>query len=285
MRQYVGLLEKMRGQLDEQGQVSYRLILGKEEIELNPLLGKQLSLQCEGVIHCVACKRLIKKSFQQGYCFPCTQTLAQCDICIVRPELCHHRHGTCREPAWGETHCMQSHYVYLANASGLKVGITKGSNMPYRWIDQGAAEALPILEVKNRYVSGLVEVLFKKKVADKTNWRKMLQGKPDSIDLIAMRDQLLSQLSVELDALQAQFSEKIVNFMSEAKVLRFHYPVLEYPITIKKADFNDQGILNARLLGIKGQYLIFDQGVMNVRNLLGHQISLSLEGIELETLE
>jgi len=180
---------------------------------------------------------------------------------------------------------MQSHYVYLANASGLKVGITRGSNIPYRWIDQGAAEALPILEVKDRYVSGLVEVLFKKQVADKTNWRKMLQGEPAAIDLIAVREQLFGQLNAELEQLQSQFAGKAFTLLPEAKVLQFRYPVLEYPSTIKKADFNEQGVLSAKLLGIKGQYLLFDCGVINVRNLAGHQLGLSVKGTELRTLE
>ncbi|MDF2690884.1 MAG: hypothetical protein K0S29_739 [Gammaproteobacteria bacterium] len=271
--QYVGQLNKMLGSVDQDAKVRYSLLLGNEQIALHDLLDAELSLSLNGMIHCVACSRPIKKSFQQGYCFPCTQALAQCDICIVRPELCHHRHGTCREPTWAEKHCMQSHYVYLANASGLKVGITRGSNIPNRWIDQGAAEALPIFEVKNRYLSGLVEVLFKTEVADKTNWRKMLQGEPEPIDLLAARDLILSKL--DLKPLQSEFGAEALTYLDNAKVLQFRYPVLRYPTTIKKAEFDEQGILKAKLLGIKGQYLLLDKGVINVRNLAGHHLSLA----------
>ncbi|MDO8953250.1 MAG: DUF2797 domain-containing protein [Gammaproteobacteria bacterium] len=272
--QRAGQFKKMLGQMDDQGQVSYSLVLGEDRLELNALIGKSISLHLNGVIHCLACNRSVKKSYQQGYCFPCTQTLAQCDICILRPELCHYRKGTCREPSWGESHCLKSHFIYLANSSGIKVGITRGTNIPTRWIDQGASQALPILEVKERYMSGLVEVLFKSEVADKTNWRKMLQGNPESVDLLALRDQLFAKLQPELHKLDAQFNGQALTYLPEAKVLEFHYPVVEYPTSIKKADFDEQGVLNATLLGIKGQYWLFDRGVMNMRNLLGQHLSV-----------
>lgn len=275
MWQRAGQVKKLRGQINQQGQVSYTLVLDNEEVPLQSLLGKPLTLSLSGIIHCIACNRTIKKSYQQGYCFPCTQTLAQCDICIIKPELCHHRHGTCREPEWAEQHCLQSHYVYLANASGIKVGITRGSNIPTRWIDQGASQALPVLEVKDRYTSGLVEVLFKTEVADKTNWRKMLQGQPEMLDLVELRDRLLTKLEPELQKLEAHRT-KTINVLQHATVLEFHYPVLEYPTAVKKAEFNQQGILQARLLGIKGQYFILDQGVINIRNLVGEHLTVSL---------
>jgi hypothetical protein len=272
--QRAGQLKKLLGHVDEAGQVSYTLILDHEEIPLVPLIGKCLRFYHNGIIHCIACNRPIKKSFQQGYCFPCTQTLAQCDICIVRPELCHHRHGTCREPEWGEIHCMQDHYVYLANASGLKVGITRGSNIPNRWIDQGAAQALPIIRVKDRYVSGLVEVLFKQEVADKTNWRKMLQSEPEAIDLMAKRDELLLKLEASLEQINQQSGSQVLTILDQAKALSLRYPVKQYPMTIKKLDFDDNGTFSGKLLGIKGQYLLFDKGVVNVRNLVGQHLSM-----------
>lgn len=283
--QRAGQLKKLHGRVDMQGNVSYSLELGSEFIELNPFVGKHIRLEHNGIIHCIACNRPIKKSFQQGYCFPCTQTLAQCDICIVRPELCHYRHGTCREPGWGEQHCMQSHYVYLANASGIKVGITRGSNIPMRWIDQGASQALPIIEVKDRYVSGLVEVLFKKHIADKTNWRKMLQGEPESVDLAALRDELFLKLESDFIELEAKFDHKVIEYLPKSNSLHFSYPVSQYPTTIKKAEFNTEGILEAKLLGIKGQYWILDTGVMNIRNIVGQHISLQCESNEMETVK
>jgi len=163
--------------------VHYHLPIGDEKLPLNPLIGSFISLSSLGEINCVACGRKTSKSFNQGYCYPCFQSLAQCDSCIVKPEQCHYFKGTCREPDWGQSHCLQDHYVYLANSSGLKVGITRGTQIPTRWMDQGATQALPIYRVKNRLISGLVEVALKQHVADKTHWQRMLKGEPQPVDL------------------------------------------------------------------------------------------------------
>src|SRR5690606_38712899 len=113
--------------------------------------------------------------------------------------------GTCREPLWAELNCHQPHVVYLANSSGLKVGITRGTQVPTRWVDQGAVQALPIIGVQTRLQSGLVETLLKQHVADRTNWRAMLKGGIAEIDLPAERDRLLTLCRDELQALQQRF--------------------------------------------------------------------------------
>src|SRR5690554_6351011 len=164
-----GSIRKMLGTLDEP--VRYALPLGDEQLPLNDLLGRTIRLEALGEIRCQHCNRLTKKSYSQGFCFPCMKKLAQCDLCIVSPERCHYEQGTCREPAWGEQFCMTDHIVYLANSSGLKVGITRASQIPTRWIDQGASQALPIMRVATRQQSGMVEDLLRQQVADKTNWR------------------------------------------------------------------------------------------------------------------
>lgn len=125
-----GSLRKMRSALAET--VAYALPVGDCDVPLNALLGRRITLQYLGQIHCVHCGRRTNKSFSQGYCYPCFQKLAACDSCIVSPEKCHYAAGTCREPAWGEQHCLQPHVVYLANSSGLKVGITRGTQVPTR---------------------------------------------------------------------------------------------------------------------------------------------------------
>ena len=113
--------------------VEYGLPVGKFVVPMNPLVGKFISLHFKGVINCIHCGRKTSKSFAQGYCFPCMRSLAECDSCIVRPETCHFDEGTCRDEAWAQEHCMQDHFVYLANSSGIKVGITRGSQIPTRW--------------------------------------------------------------------------------------------------------------------------------------------------------
>ena len=169
-----GQIEKMGSRLAEP--VQYHLPIGDEAVALNPLLGRRLALNYAGVITCIACGAKTKRSFSQGYCYPCCMRLAQCDLCVLKPETCHYHLGTCREPEWGEQHCMIPHFVYLANASGLKVGITRTSQVPTRWIDQGATQALAILKVRTRRQSGLMETALKQYVADKTNWQAMLKG-------------------------------------------------------------------------------------------------------------
>src|SRR5690625_1150681 len=108
----------------------YALPLGEESVPLNPFLGQEVRLQFRGAIHCIHCGRKSSKSFNQGYCYPCFRSLARCDTCIVRPELCHYFEGTCREPEWGDAHCMIPHIVYLANSTGTKVGITRHTQLP-----------------------------------------------------------------------------------------------------------------------------------------------------------
>ena len=167
---YSGNIQKMHTQLNDV--VDYQLSVGDALVNMNSLIGHNINMQFDGLINCIACGRKTSKSFNQGYCYPCMRSLAQCDSCIVKPELCHFAAGTCREPEWGLQHCMRDHYVYLANSSGLKVGITRGTQIPTRWMDQGASQALPIFRVKDRLTSGLVEVILKAHVADKTSWQR-----------------------------------------------------------------------------------------------------------------
>ena len=172
-----GTLRKMRTQPGPP--VGYRLPVGEQEVALNPLLGKNPAphIFWGDSVRLPAGARP-KRVFNQGYCYPCFQSLAQCDICIVKPELCHYEQGTCREPAWGEAHCMQPHYVYVANTSGLKVGITRGSQIPTRWLDQGAVQALPIFRLQSRYQAGLLEVMFQGAYGRSHELAAYAQGRP-----------------------------------------------------------------------------------------------------------
>ncbi|MGH8464909.1 MAG: DUF2797 domain-containing protein, partial [Pseudomonas sp.] len=176
-----GSISKMSARLDAPV-VQYAFRLGELEVPVNPLIGKTLRLEYLGAIHCSHCGRKTKTSFSQGYCYPCMTKLAQCDVCIMAPEKCHYDQGTCREPAWGEQFCMTDHVVYLANSSGIKVGITRATQVPTRWIDQGARQALPIMRVATRQQSGLVEDLLRSQVADRTNWRALLKGEAEALD-------------------------------------------------------------------------------------------------------
>jgi len=259
---------------DHVAPISYRLPIGDSLIGLNELIGERIRLSFKGVINCIYCGRKTNKSFSQGYCYPCMKKLARCDSCIVSPEKCHYDQGTCREPEWGEQHCMRMHYVYLANSSGLKVGITRGENIPKRWIDQGAVQALPIATVATRYQSGLLETLFKQHVADKTNWRTMLKGGNALIDLAAERDKLVAECKTEIEALQERFGLQAIQLCDVSDSYEFDYPVQEYPTKIVSHNLDKNPDLEGVLMGVKGQYLILDCGVINIRKYTGYQAEL-----------
>ena len=265
-----GHLRKMMTSLESP--VQYHLPLDDERILLNDYIGKTISLSYTGEIHCIACGRKTNKSFNQGYCYPCFQSLAACDMCIMKPETCHYHLGTCREPEWAEQHCMQSHYVYLANSSGIKVGITRGSQIPTRWIDQGASQALPIFRVSNRLLSGKLEVAIKSHVSDRTDWRKMLKAKPESIDLRSKRDELLFAAEAEIQTIQLEHEDEVELLQDEEQV-ELEYPVDNYPEKVKSVNFDKTPVFEGVLQGIKGQYLILDAGVMNIRKFAGYQVS------------
>jgi len=254
--------------------VQYALPLGEERVPMNALIGQELTLQYTGEIHCVNCGRKTNKSFNQGYCFPCMQTLAECDSCLIKPELCHYHEGTCREPAWGEEHCFQDHFVYLANTSGLKVGITRQTNVPARWMDQGATQALPIYKVRDRLTSGLVEVILKQHVADKTAWQRMLKGVPEDIDLLHARDRLQHECQQEISEVLNNHGDDAVQFLANDQIIAINYPVTSYPDKVKALNLDKTAEISGTLLGIKGQYLILDSGVLNVRKFSGYKIRL-----------
>jgi len=255
--------------------VSYALPIGEQILPLNDWLGRTVRLQALGPIHCSHCGRRTKKSYSQGFCYPCMIKLARCDTCIMSPEKCHYEQGTCREPAWGEQFCMTDHIVYLANSSGLKVGITRASQVPTRWIDQGASQALPIIRVANRRQSGLVEDLLRAQVADKTNWRALLRGEPEPVDMLAARDRLLDGAQPGLLALQAEFGLQAIQPL-DAAVVDITYPVLEYSPKPQSANLDKEPVLEGTLLGIKGQYLMLDTGVINIRKYSSYTLSVSV---------
>ena len=272
--EFSGNIQKLVTSLEQS--VQYQLPIGDDLIAINPFIGKTLTLSFLGEINCIACGRKTNKSFNQGFCYPCFQSLAQCDSCIVKPELCHYFEGTCREPAWGEQHCLQDHYVYLANSSGTKVGITRGSQIPTRWMDQGASQALPIFRVKNRLLSGLVEVALKQHVADKTHWQRMLKGIPEAVDLAAKRDELLETCAEELNTIVEQYDNDAITPLINETAININYPVDEYPSKVKSLNFDKTPEITGVLMGIKGQYLIFDTGVLNIRKFSGYKVQLKI---------
>jgi len=251
--------------------VSYQMAVGDARVPLNELIGRQVRFDFDGVIRCIHCDRVTKKSFNQGYCYPCFRKLAACDSCIMSPEKCHYHLGTCREPEWGEANCMIEHVVYLANSSGLKVGITRGTQIPTRWIDQGAVEAIPMFRVATRHLSGLVEVACKAHVADRTNWRAMLRGDVPELDLVQERQRILGLIEEDIAALREEHGQDAIRSVDE-QGFDLSFPVQVWPEKIKTHNLDKIPEAEGILEGIKGQYLILDTGVINIRKFTGYEV-------------
>ena len=262
----------MKGQLikmktDLMDKVNYHLTLGDETIHLNDYLGRRLEFEFTGVIQCIRCGRVTKKSFAQGYCYPCFVSAPETSECVLRPELCQAHEGVSRDMKWSEEHCLQDHIVYLAVASGLKVGVTRSSQVPTRWIDQGAWKAIPLARTPNRYIAGLIEVSLKAHMNDKTNWRRMLTNRMDTgIDLLLGKSNACGLLTNGL-------AEYII---PDDEITEISYPVLSYPEKVYSVSFDKVPKIEGILQGIRGQYLMLDGGrVLNIRKHNGYIVKMS----------
>lgn len=267
-----GLLTKMK--TTGNTPVEYSLCLIEKDlktinhIELNPLIGKNITLNFTGKMQCIACGVKVKKTFNQGYCYNCFNSLPECDSCMMKPERCSFFEGGCRDAEWGKKHCFQDHTVYLANSSGIKIGITRSEQQETRWRDQGARQAIVLGRVKNRLESGIVEMAFKNHLPDKTNWRKMLQNNFSDEDLAYKLKEMLPYWPKKIDRIEPPDANKIYNF---------EYPVDEYPEKVKSISFDKRNTIGGILKGIKGQYLYFENGVvLNIRKHGGYEIEVEL---------
>ncbi len=259
--------------------VEYKFILDRSEVDLPVSLGQEIEISTTGNIYCVSCGSKTSKSYSQGHCFKCMKTKASCDLCIMKPETCHYHLGTCREESFAQEVCFQPHIVYLANSSALKVGITRIGQMPTRWLDQGATQAIPVMKVGSRRLSGQLEVMFGTQVADKTDWRKLLKGEAEPIDLIRIRDDLLNEFEPQIELIRDEFSlsldfNETVEILENELPREFIYPVEHYPEKIKSHNLDQTPTIRGVLQGIKGQYLILDTGVINIRKYTGYEISI-----------
>lgn len=266
-----GTLSKLRASLNDK--VQYQLAVGDELIDLNPLIGNTLTLTHTGNIFCCSCGKKTKKSYSQGHCFVCMKKLASCDMCIMKPETCHYDQGTCREPEWGERNCMVDHFVYLSNTSSLKVGITRHTQIPARWIDQGATQGMPIFKVATRYISGLIEVEIAKHVADKTNWRNLLKGDAEPLALQEQFATILPLVEDKIIEIRQRFGEDSIQIIN-AELTSLSYPVEKHPVKIVSHNFDKSPEVTGKLQGIKGQYLIFDTGVINIRKFTSYEVEV-----------
>lgn len=240
--------------------------LGKEDINLNSLIGNHISLKFTGNIYCIDTGKKITKSYGNGFSYESFISKAQCDVCIMQPEKCHYHLGTCREPQWGEKHCFQSHIVYLSMTPEVKVGITRKTQIPTRWIDQGASFALAIIEVPNRLASGLIEELLKNDLSDKTHWKKMLSSDATEESLKELAKSIITKYEKEI----LEFGGVIL----EDDVQQIYYPISKRPESFKSTNFDKEELVSGNLIGIKGQYLFIDQKVINIRRHQGYEVEI-----------
>jgi len=261
---FKGTLIKMITEL--KNPVNYILPLGEESVNMNDLIGKPISLTYHHEIFCIRCGRKTNQSFHQGYCYPCFRTAPETDDCVLKPEMCRAHEGISRDMEWSKDHCLTDHIVYLAISSGLKVGVTRISQIPTRWIDQGASYAIKIAQTPNRYLAGLIEVSLKRNFADKTNWRSMLTNKIDTETRLAeQKDRARDLVKKDLQPY----------FIDDNSIIEIQYPVVEYPQKVNSVSFDKEGVVAGRLMGIKGQYLIFEGGnVLNIRKHNGYVVEL-----------
>lgn len=293
-----GNLRKLKHDLDNRSSVRYRFSLvdskfaslqteaknpNKEdylfETDLNDFLGKKIKIEYQDQINCISCGRKTNKSFNQGFCYPCLNSEAQCDVCIIKPELCHFDQGTCRDNDFAREYCNINHSIYLSLTSGLKIGITRQNQEKSRWIDQGAVQAIRIATTNRRYHAGLIEKELAKGMADKTNWRMMLKNEYPDINL---KEEKASVLEILFDNLEKNnhgqdFSYIYDNISKDEsqKIVTINYPVLEYPKKIVSFNLDKDPLVEGTLMGIKGQYLILDTGVINLRKYAGYLLEFN----------
>lgn len=252
--------------------VTYHLPIGDNQVSLNEYIGKIIHLRFTGVIICRGCGKSIKKSYQDGFCFPCTQKLACCDFCVLKPDRCHYHLGTCREPEWGLSHCMIPHYVYLANSTGLKVGLTRHTQIPTRWIDQGAVQAIPLFQVSTRQVAGFVEVAIAEVISDQSNWRVLIREDVPHMDLSDAVEKLCEDLAPRFQELRQRFGEDAIVRVNNQPAITLNYPIQSYPSKCSTFNLNKVPEIKDTLLGIKGQYWFFESGAINIRRHQGYEV-------------
>jgi len=248
--------------------VSYFLALEDKEIFMNSLLEKNITIRYTGVINCIACGRKTKKAFGQGFCYPCFMNSPLNSECILKPELCQAHEGGGRDPEWEEINHNKPHYVYLALTSGIKVGVTREDQIPTRWIDQGAWKAVKLAYVPYRKIAGSIEINLKMHMADKTNWQKMLKNEMN------LTDDILVEKKKASDLLDEGFLEYLLP--NENEVYTFEYPVLNYPEKVYSINLDKDPVVQGKLSGIRGQYLIFeDNRVINIRKFSGYEVIIN----------
>ncbi|WP_298156258.1 DUF2797 domain-containing protein [Flavobacterium sp.] len=262
---YQGVLTKMQTEFGSP--IQYYLVFEDDFLHMNQLLGNEMSITFSGH-QCLNCGKA-KKIYRQGFCYDCFYASPAVGDWIMKPELSTAHLGIAdRDLDYEAQVQLQPHIVYLALSSEVKVGVTRKTQVPTRWIDQGAEKALAIVEVPNRYLAGITEVALKAHFSDKTNWRKMLTNEIASLDLLSYKANIVEKLPEEV---RGYFNA------DQADLYELQYPVLEYPKKITSLSLDKESSYKGKLSGIKGQYLIFADGtVFNIRAFEGYKVTIEV---------
>ncbi|WP_223266560.1 DUF2797 domain-containing protein [Luteibaculum oceani] len=236
------------------------------KVPVNDWVGKEVVIRFSGQLNCINCSRETNKIFGEGLCYPCFRDAPQAAPCIIRPELCEAHLGKGRDVEWEEQHHNQPHIVYLALSSSVKVGVTREIQVPTRWIDQGANQAIILAEVPYRQLAGEIEVFLKDHYTDKTSWQAMVKNHVAEADLLEEKENAAYELPPELQ-----------DFVSDNdEVFDLKYPVIEFPTKAKSIKLDKMPEVQGKLAGIKGQYWLFSDGrVFNWRNHSGYNVEVS----------
>ena len=247
--------------------IEYVLPIGEKKLILNKHIGELIQIKFNDEIRCINCNNKIKKTYMQGYCYPCFISLPQTEDCVFKPHLCKAHLGEARDMDWAKNNCLVSTYVYLSLTSNLKVGVTRHSHIPSRWIDQGAHYAIRFAKTPNRYLAGLIELEISKYISDRTQWRKMILGQYDELDLINKKNDLHEYLPSNLDKY----------YLNNENIIELKYPIINNLEKIKSFNIEKFKTINKKLIGIKGQYLMFDDNhVLNVRKYTGYNFTIKV---------
>ncbi|MEL7589511.1 MAG: DUF2797 domain-containing protein [Prolixibacteraceae bacterium] len=265
--EYQGNIFKMRTEVAEP--VRYYLPIGGSEADMNALLGHAMRLRFDGQINCICCGKRTKTSFGQGFCFSCFKTSPEASETVVNPELSRAHFGIARDLEWSVKNELVDHFVYLAVSKEVKVGVTRGQQIPTRWIDQGASSAIRLAKTPNRHIAGVIEFFLKKHMTDKTSWKEMLQNQVNAnCDLIAEKEKAIRLLPAEL----RQYA------CDDHQIVKLSYPVLQYPEKVTGLNFDKDPVIEGHLVGIKGQYLIFDHNrAVNIRRHSGYYLTMTVD--------
>lgn len=262
---YEGVLTKM--QTEFSNPIQYYLVFADSFLNVNQLLGKPIEINFVGY-QCLNCGKK-KKIFRQGFCYDCFMSSAAAGDWIMKPELSTaHLDIEDRDLEYEKKVQLQPHIVYLALSSEVKVGVTRGTQVPTRWIDQGAVQAIPVVEVPNRYLAGITEVALKNHYSDKTNWQKMLKNEVPQVDLLK-----------EKASLKDLIPKEVTDYFHVEKedLFEIHYPVTNYPTKVTSLNLDKSPNYSGKLTGIKGQYLIFEDGtVFNIRTFEGYVVKIDV---------